>query len=179
MQLLVELCFCAIALCYANFIEWFLHRYLLHALGKLKRSPFAFHWYVHHRASRDNMTDPGYAYMSFHRVAEVLLLLTLLLLHIPVCFVSVSAYVVLAFMTLAYLTVHTRAHRDPDWARKRLTWHYDHHVGPDQDANWCVTFPMFDIIMGTRKKYAFTAREIVDRASKRRHRARREARRRS
>jgi hypothetical protein len=26
-------------------------------------------------------------------------------------------------------------------------------MGKDQNANWCVTHPFFDIVMGTRKEY--------------------------
>ena len=46
-----------------------------------------------------------------------------------------------------------RAHLDPEWAREHLPWHYDHHMGRDQNANWCVTYPLFDYVMGTRRKY--------------------------
>jgi hypothetical protein len=28
-------------------------------------------------------------------------------------------------------------------------------MGKDQNANWCVTHPWFDVIMGTRKKYTY------------------------
>ena len=38
-------------------------------------------------------------------------------------------------------------------------WHYDHHMGPNQNANWCVTRPWMDIVMGTREPYAGTDRE--------------------
>ena len=35
-------------------------------------------------------------------------------------------------------------------AREHLPWHVDHHLGRNQDTNWCVTKPWFDYIMGTR-----------------------------
>lgn len=34
--------------------------------------------------------------------------------------------------------------------KKRIPWHYDHHMNSNQDANWCVTRPWFDYVMGTR-----------------------------
>lgn len=34
--------------------------------------------------------------------------------------------------------------------KKRIPWHYDHHMTSNQNANWCVTKPWFDYIMGTR-----------------------------
>ena len=36
--------------------------------------------------------------------------------------------------------------------KKAIPWHYDHHMNTNQDANWCVTRPWFDYIMGTRIK---------------------------
>jgi hypothetical protein len=33
----------------------------------------------------------------------------------------------------------------------------------DQDANWCVTWPWFDWILGTRVKYLGTEKELADR----------------
>ncbi len=54
--------------------------------------------------------------------------------------------------------------RQSAWARARLPWHYDHHMGPDQDATWCVTRPWFDVVMGTRNPYVGTPRETRDEA---------------
>lgn len=34
--------------------------------------------------------------------------------------------------------------------QKKIPWHYDHHMNSNQDANWCVTKPWFDYLMGTR-----------------------------
>ena len=63
------------------------------------------------------------------------------------------------FSAVRYYRVHKRAHRDPSWAREHLPWHYDHHMGPNQDANWCVTWPWFDWVMGTREHYVGTERD--------------------
>jgi len=49
-----------------------------------------------------------------------------------------------------YYYIHRRAHLEPDWAMKKIPWHYDHHMNSNQDANWCVTKPWFDYLMGTR-----------------------------
>jgi sterol desaturase/sphingolipid hydroxylase (fatty acid hydroxylase superfamily) len=75
-----------------------------------------------------------------------------------------------------YYRRHKRSHEDPGWAREHLRWHYDHHMGPDQDCNWCVTFPWFDHVMGTRVPYADTARETKDLERARRRAERREQR---
>jgi sterol desaturase/sphingolipid hydroxylase (fatty acid hydroxylase superfamily) len=68
----------------------------------------------------------------------------------------------LAYSSFRYYRVHKHAHLDPAWAREHLPWHYDHHMGPNQEANWCVTNPWFDEVMGTRRPYVGTADEARD-----------------
>jgi hypothetical protein len=36
---------------------------------------------------------------------------------------------------------------------KHMRWHVEHHLGKDQDKNWCVSQPWFDRILGTRVEY--------------------------
>ena len=48
-------------------------------------------------------------------------------------------------------------------------------MGPNQDANWCVTRPWFDILMGTREPYVGTEREAQDEAKRRKKAARQAA----
>ena len=63
-----------------------------------------------------------------------------------------------------YYRKHKRSHLDPAWAREHLPWHYDHHMGPHQDANWCVTRPWFDRLLGTRTPYLGTDKAVRDEA---------------
>ena len=50
---------------------------------------------------------------------------------------------------------------DPAWMRRYLPWHYDHHLGRNQHANWCVTYPLADYVLGTREKWAETPNEAA------------------
>ena len=147
----------------ANATEWVVHKYVLHGLGKKKESFWAFHWHEHHRESRRHgMRDPHYERSVFGnhsqgKEAAALVAAGLIvapLLPIAPFFVGACWY-----SGINYYRVHKRSHEDPQWAREHLTWHYDHHMGPKQDANWCVTKPWMDHIMGTRVPYAFTDRE--------------------
>jgi sterol desaturase/sphingolipid hydroxylase (fatty acid hydroxylase superfamily) len=146
-----------IGLLYANAGEWFIHKYVLHGLGRRRSSMWSYHWHDHHRAARQNgHVDPAYSQSVFTRNAqrqEALGLVVLGLAHLPL--LSVAPYFVAAveYSALHYYRVHKRAHRDPAWARAHLRWHYDHHMGRNQDANWCVTWPWFDWLMGTRQRY--------------------------
>ena len=63
------------------------------------------------------------------------------------------AWATVVWSAFDYYRKHKRSHEDPEWAREHLPWHYDHHMGRDQNANWCVTHPFFDYVMGTRKEY--------------------------
>jgi len=161
-----------VGLLYANASEWLLHRYVLHAIGKRKESYWSFHWHDHHRASRkEDFYDASYEGGSWRRDAkggltsqgkESLALVALSAAHLPLLPIAPFFTATVIWSAIHYHRVHRRSHLDPEWAREHLPWHYDHHMGPDQNANWCVSFPWFDHIMGTRKRYLGTKREQND-----------------
>ena len=72
------------------------------------------------------------------------------LVHAPLFPVAPFFTATVWYSMIRYHTLHRRAHIDPAWAAEHLPWHVDHHLGPNQDANWCVTHPWFDDWMGTR-----------------------------
>lgn len=151
---------------YANAGEWLIHKHLLHGLGKDRKSMWSFHFHEHHRASRRNgMIDPEYdrSVLGQHgQGKEAAALLFACAVHAPL--LPVAPFFTAAVWTSCalYYRRHKRSHQDPEWGRKHLPWHYDHHMGADQDQNWCVTFPWFDHVMGTRVPYAGTEREARD-----------------
>ncbi|MFO0749331.1 MAG: hypothetical protein U1F43_27245 [Myxococcota bacterium] len=102
-------------------------------------------------------------------------LLALAAAHLPLLPVAPLYTLTIWGRIVHYQRVHKRSHLDPEWAREHLPWHYDHHMGPNQDANWCVTNPWFDELMGTREPYAHTEREREDAAKRARLAARRAA----
>ncbi|HHO52679.1 MAG TPA: hypothetical protein ENK18_17855 [Deltaproteobacteria bacterium] len=150
----------------ANAWEWFIHKHVLHGIGKNRRSWWSFHFHEHHRASRQHqMIDADYARPMFGLHAqgkEALGLLASAVIHLPLWPISPGYVLGVWASILLYYHRHRRSHEDPGWAREHLPWHYDHHMGPDQDCNWCVTFPWFDHLMGTRVPYAGTEREAAD-----------------
>src|SRR3954447_2974162 len=76
-----------LGLLYANASEWLIHRYVLHGLGKHKKSFWSFHWAEHHRACRKHdFFDPDYQRSPFGVHAqgkEALAVAALLLAHAP------------------------------------------------------------------------------------------------
>lgn len=150
----------------ANATEWLVHKYVLHGLGRNRRSFWSFHWHEHHRSVRRNgHRDADYERSVFAWNAqgkEALALAATGVCLLPL--LPVAPFFVGTLLTCGvnYYRVHRRSHLDPDWARAHLPWHYDHHMGPNQDANWCVTRPWFDHLMGTREPYLGTEREAED-----------------
>ncbi len=154
------------ALLYCNAIEWAAHKYLLHGLGQKKVSFWSFHWHEHHRnARRHGHVDETYRrpLLGWHAQSKELLGLAAVgALHAPLWPVAPFFSATMWYCGFRYYTAHKRSHTDPEWAREHLPWHYDHHMGPNQHANWCVTRPWFDHLMGTREPYVGTEREARD-----------------
>ena len=142
--------------------EWAAHRYLLHWRGRNKDSVFAFHFHVHHqKVRRHGGYDPdfeGPVWSTPTQLGEAIGLTIIGLAHAPL-FPIAPFYTATTWYLLAkYRRDHRRCHIDPEWGRTHLPWHYDHHMGPNQHANWCVTHPLFDYFLGTREEYLGTER---------------------
>lgn len=144
-----------LGLLYANAGEWLMHKYILHGLGKNRQSFWAYHFYDHHEVCyKNNMLDPGYKKLNLAtwntQAKELSVLTVIVLLHVPLFFLFPS-FISAVYMSLAvYYYKHRKAHLDNDWAKRHLRWHYEHHLSGKLEANWCVTWPWFDYLMGTR-----------------------------
>ncbi len=163
----------AVGIVYVNAVEWLVHRYLLHGLGRKKTSVWSFHWHEHHKkARRHDMVDDQYAgppllsaLLAREKTAktkEVVGLVLGGLLHAPLIVVAPWFTLTVWAAAANYYRVHRKAHIDPAWAAKHLPWHVDHHMGKDQDANWCVTWPLMDWVLGTRVHYLGTPTHDAD-----------------
>ena len=144
----------------ANGYEWFAHKYLLHGVhrkGKPRFSPtpkqMESHWAHHREVRKQGFSDDCYVEgLDNWRTRNELMSLAVAAGVLSVVFYPFSKGMALAAIYSAgnYYYVHRRAHLEPDWAKRTIPWHYDHHMNSNQDANWCVTRPWFDYIMGTR-----------------------------
>ena len=151
-----------LGLIYANTGEWLVHKYILHGLGKNPHSFWAYHWHDHHAVCVKNlMFDHGYQKLILTQwnvqTKELAVLLVIILLHMPLLlFFPVFTCMVYASLMLYYYK-HRKAHLDPIWAERHLRWHYDHHLCNNSVGNWCITWPWFDYLMGTRIKFNLKA----------------------
>jgi sterol desaturase/sphingolipid hydroxylase (fatty acid hydroxylase superfamily) len=143
-----------IGLIYTNAGEWLIHKYILHGLGRKKSSFWSFHWHEHHRESRKAaMIDKHYEkpLRGWNaQTKEALALFLTGVAHAPLFPLFPFFTGTVWYSMFNYYRVHRRSHLDPKWAEENLPWHVDHHLGSNQDANWCVTRPWFDEWMGTR-----------------------------
>ncbi len=151
----------------ANAGEWVMHKYVLHGQGKKKNSFWRFHWAVHHKtAMQQNFRDPDYEHNIWDawdpQSKEVAALAFGAVAVAPTFLISPGFCLGVWASQYNYYRVHKKSHLDPEWGYNYLPWHYDHHMGPDQDKNWCVTFPLWDHVMGTRVPYKGTEREKLD-----------------
>jgi hypothetical protein len=148
-----------LGLIYANAGEWLLHKHMLHGLGKNRASFWSFHWHEHHREARKHdMFDPQYVRPLLTwspQGKEAAALVAAGIAHLPLLPVAPFFTMTVYWRAWRYYRIHKRAHLDRQWAKEHLPWHYDHHMGKDQNANWCVTYPWFDHVMGTRKRYSY------------------------
>lgn len=144
-----------LAFIYANLLEWVIHKYLFHGVGKNKKSLFAGHWHTHHKLCRKNDNkDKTYQEFPVHSSVrqELTSLLVMVVVHIPVVLFSPFFFACLVYFAARYFYIHRRCHVDVEWGKRNFPWHYDHHMGKNQDANWGVTNPLWDYIFNTRKK---------------------------
>jgi len=146
----------ALGLLHANAVEWLTHKYVLHGLGKRKGSLWRFHWAQHHRIARKNaMYDKSYEepFWSWRsRGKEIAGIMGLAALHLPLIKVAPFFTASVLFSSFNYLYRHRKAHIDVEWGKQHMPHHYDHHMGENQDANWCVSYPWFDWLLGTRER---------------------------
>tara|TARA_Y100000310_G_scaffold324332_1_gene386075 strand:- start:1053 stop:1529 length:477 start_codon:yes stop_codon:yes gene_type:complete len=140
---------------YATLLEWLLHKYILHGLGKNKKSYWAFHWHSHHKTCRKNKnSDINYKFPGGPPVKkEIISLLLLTIIHIPLWYVSKIFYLTLVLCAIRYFYMHRKSHLNIEWGRKKMPWHHDHHMGTNQDTNWGVTTDLMDLLMNTRVYY--------------------------
>ena len=102
--------------------------------------------------------DPDYQsgfFKSAPYIREVYSLIVLLLLNITWLWTWPMLFYWLTFFTALYFWCHAKSHKDLNWCKKYLFWHYEHHMGLDQNCNWNVLPPLFDYFFGTRVKYTY------------------------
>ena len=141
--------FC-LGIIYSSLLEWLIHKYLLHT--KNRKSPFFFHWHHHNICRKNKNIDVNYYdtwFTTKDRIREVLSLILIFLIHTPLINISPGFVTATGIFSTAYYFVHKKCHLDVQWGKKYFPWHFRHHMAGNQNYNWNILFPLFDIIFRT------------------------------
>ena len=131
---------------YASVIEWAVHKYLFHEMGKKRGSKFSFHIREHHL----NCLKNGNIDRNFSK-RELPGILFLLLTHLPLYYLLPYFYYALCLYGVLFVLIHNFTHIWPQVGKKYIPWHWDHHMRY-QNHNFNVVAPIADYMFGTRKK---------------------------
>jgi sterol desaturase/sphingolipid hydroxylase (fatty acid hydroxylase superfamily) len=132
---------------YGSLLEYVIHDFLFHRLGKKKDSIFSYHLRGHHvLAKKNNFIDLKRSDI------ETIGLLALISLHIPTLYISVGFCIGVTLYAVAFNFIHSIQHKHPEFTKKYMRWHWEHHM-KDSNKNFGVVVPWMDYVFRTRKKY--------------------------
>ena len=132
---------------YGSLLEYVIHDFLFHRMGRKKGSIFAYHLKGHHAlARRNNFIDVTLSKVEYYG------LVFLCLIHLPIIFINVGFWLGVTLYAIAFKVIHGLQHRYPDFTKKYMKWHWDHHM-KSANKNFGVVVPWMDYLFGTRKKY--------------------------
>ena len=143
---MVSVCLFLLGIIIANVIEYSVHRYIFHGWGKKRKSMFAFHLREHHLIARRNKFLDNKV-----SVKEIFGLPALLIVLLPLYFLSSALYFGLAVYALLFFILHNIQHKFPNVAKKYFWWHWNYHM-KNQNKSWNVVLPITDLVMGTLQK---------------------------
>ena len=132
---------------YGSLLESVIHRFVFHKLGHKKKSMWSYHLKGHHVLSRKN----NFVDLTESNIESVGMFL-LILIHVPLFFVSFGAWLGITLYALAFKYLHGYQHKHPEFTKKYMKWHWDHHM-KSPNKNFGVVVPWMDYLFGTRKKY--------------------------
>jgi sterol desaturase/sphingolipid hydroxylase (fatty acid hydroxylase superfamily) len=134
-----------LGLFYGNLLEYFIHRYVFHKLGRKKDSLFAYHLRGHHVLSKkQNFVD-----LTESKIESIGLLL-LIIVHVPLFFIVFPVWLGVTLYALAFKYLHGWQHKHPAITKKFMKWHWDHHMS-NPNENYGVVASWSDHLFGTRK----------------------------
>lgn len=132
---------------YASFLEWFIHKYLYHKVGKNKNSIFSYHLKEHHVIARkNNFIDQKSS------LVETVGLFLLVAIHLPLMFINIGAFISVMLYAVAFSILHSKQHKDPEFTKKYFKWHWEHHM-KNPNKNFGVVTCWIDYLLKTRKNY--------------------------
>jgi len=136
-----------LGLLYGNVLEYLIHDFIFHRLGRKKGSIWSYHLKDHHVLSRKN----NFIDLTESKV-ESIGMLGLVLVHMPFLFLSPGFWLGVTSYAMAFKYLHGFQHSHPEFTKKYMKWHWEHHM-KDSNKNFGVVMPLSDYLFRTRKKY--------------------------
>ena len=87
---------------------------------------------------------------SFKSKVENWGLVALMVVHLPFFWLSVPFWVGINLYSVLFKLMHGVQHSYPDFTKKWMKWHWDHHMS-NPNENFGVVAPWCDYLFGTRK----------------------------
>jgi len=131
------------AILYANLLEYAIHRYLFHGLGKDSSSMFAFHLREHHIISIQN----GFVDKRVSK-KELIGIVVAIILHSPIIYIYPAFFYSISAYGIMFVVIHNLLHSHPKIAKRFFWWHWNHHMR-NQNKSWAVVIPITDVLTGT------------------------------
>ena len=132
---------------YGSLLEYLIHDRLFHRMGRKKGSIWSYHLRGHHVLARKNK----FLDQTKSKV-ETYGLLLLIAIHLPLLFISVGFTIGVVVYAVAFNFLHGFQHRHPEFTKKYMKWHWDHHM-KSSNKNFGVVVPWMDYLFRTRRKY--------------------------
>jgi len=152
-----------IAWIYGYILEYSIHRWILHNKSKYTKWAYYNHFICHHgKCRKNNMIESKYNENKTILNFEIKFGIVLSIVHIPILILFPFSYIVLILSMVSYYYHHRSTHINVLTSRKNMSWHYDHHMGPNQNFNFGIRSDIIDRLLGTRKYYVGTKRERVE-----------------
>lgn len=136
-----------LGLFYGNLLEFLIHKYIFHKLGKKKNSIWSYHLKQHHLLSKKN----NFIDLTASKI-ETYGLIILMILHLPILWLSIGLWAGINLYAILFNLLHGYQHANPEFTKKWMKWHWSHHMG-NSNKNFGVVAPWCDYLFGTRKKY--------------------------
>jgi sterol desaturase/sphingolipid hydroxylase (fatty acid hydroxylase superfamily) len=136
-----------LGLLYGNVLEYLIHDFIFHRLGRKKGSIWSYHLKDHHVLSRKN----NFVDLTESKV-EAIGMLGLILIHMPLIYLSFGFWMGVTSYAMAFKYLHGFQHSHPEFTKKYMKWHWEHHM-KDSNKNFGVVMPLSDYLFRTRKKY--------------------------
>ena len=132
---------------YASLVEWLVHKYLFHGVGKRKNNIFSFHIREHHvNCLKNENQDNNFT------LRENVGVMFLAAIHAPILVWSVPFFLGVVSYGINFMIIHKICHMKVAWGKRFIPWHWDHHM-KNPNKNFGVVAPWSDYLFGTRKDH--------------------------